>query len=434
MRKVDTAVIGGGMAGFLAAVELSKANKSVVLLEKSGQFGGRAMTVNKKGALFNLGGHALYRGGEAYAMLQEFGVKLDGGVPLAAGSAIWRDSLVPLPGDPLTLLTSKLLSLPEKFAFGRFMIRLGRLNAAAMPAVSLRVWAESEIRLPMVRHLFYALCRTATYSRDIDYQLTGPVIQQIQRSLKSSVLYIDGGWQSIIHALRGLAEAGGVTVLNHQHVREIEYDNRVRKLRMECGDTLEVDKVISTLSPAETIKLLRGDAEHTALHRWAAQARPITAACLDLCLRKLPVAGRHFAIGIDQPVFFTNHSRAAKLSGDGSVVVHLIKYNGPGRSDSALDRALLEDTMSQLHPGWQKEVVAEQYLPHITVAGDHMHTGRTDLRPGPAVPEIGGLYAAGDWASHGEMLVDAAAASARRAVQQLLREESHEQEPEYSYR
>ena len=78
--------------------------------------------------------------------------------------------------------------------------------------------------------------------------------------------------------------------------------------------------------------------------------------------------------------------------------------------------------MTLLHPGWQHEVVAEQYLPHITVAADHMHTGRTDLLPGPTVPEIGGLYAAGDWASHGEMLVDAAAASARRAVQQLMKE------------
>lgn len=421
MMKYDVAVIGGGITGLLAAVELSKTNKSVILLEKSGQFGGRAMTVNKKGALFNLGGHALYCGGEAYSMLQQLGIKLDGGSPPVNGSAIWRNELVPLPGDPLRLLTSRLLSLPEKFVFGRFMIKLGKVDCAALPAISLRQWAESEIREPMIRHLFYALCRTATYSRDIDYQLTGPVIKQLQRSLKSGVRYIDGGWQTIIDQLRELAARNGVTILHHKHVREIEYDTRVRKLHFEEEDSLDVDQVITTMSPAETIKLLRG-AAGTALQRWQAQARPITAACLDLCLRKLPVAGRHFAIGIDQPVFFTNHSRVSKLSEDGSLVVHLIKYHGQDRSDSIADRALLEETMTLLHPGWQQEVVAEQYLPRITVAADHMHAGRTDLLPGPTVPEIGGLYAAGDWASHGEMLVDAAAASARRAVQQLLKE------------
>ncbi len=142
------------------------------------------------------------------------------------------------------------------------MIKLGKVDCAALPAISLRQWAESEIREPMIRHLFYALCRTATYSRDIDYQLTGPVIKQLQRSLKSGVRYIDGGWQTIIDQLRELAARNGVTILNHKHVREIEYDTRVRKLHFEDGDSLDVDQVITTMSPAETSKLLRGAATH----------------------------------------------------------------------------------------------------------------------------------------------------------------------------
>jgi hypothetical protein len=46
--------------------------------------------------------------------------------------------------------------------------------------------------------------------------------------------------------------------------------------------------------------------------------------------------------------------------------------------------------------------------------------------PGPAVPEIQGLYVAGEWASHGEVLVDAATASAKRAIQHMLSLESKE--------
>jgi uncharacterized FAD-dependent dehydrogenase len=56
----------------------------------------------------------------------------------------------------------------------------------------------------------------------------------------------------------------------------------------------------------------------------------------------------------------------------------------------------------------------------MTVAYDYAHTGRTDRTPGPAVPEVRGLYVAGEWAGHGELLVDAAAASGVRAARKLL--------------
>ena len=55
-----------------------------------------------------------------------------------------------------------------------------------------------------------------------------------------------------------------------------------------------------------------------------------------------------------------------------------------------------------------------------------MHVKRQE-NPGPAVPEIIGLYVAGEWA-HGELLVDATA-SAKRAVQHILSLESEERTP-----
>ncbi|MED4609905.1 hypothetical protein [Paenibacillus validus] len=134
------------------------------------------------------------------------------------------------------------------------------------------------------------------------------------------------------------------------------------------------------------------------------------------------MADRHFAIGLDQPIFFSHHSRVAKLSHNGTLVMHLIKYIGSGDSHPQADERALEQTMDLLHPGWQQEVVARQYLPNITVVHDYMHIGRQDSQPGPAVSEVRGLYVAGDWASHGEMLADAAAASARRAALRLLKD------------
>jgi phytoene dehydrogenase-like protein len=51
----DCVVIGGGIAGLTAANFIAQSGKSVLLLEKSNKYGGRAITEEKKGALLNLG-------------------------------------------------------------------------------------------------------------------------------------------------------------------------------------------------------------------------------------------------------------------------------------------------------------------------------------------------------------------------------------------
>ncbi|MDO3676680.1 phytoene desaturase family protein [Paenibacillus ehimensis] len=421
-KRYDAAVIGGGLAGWIAAIELARAGKSVVLLEKSNRMGGRARTADKRSVLFNLGGHALYLGGELHAVLQEWGVQLEGGRASSSPFAIWHNRVFPMPADPVKLLASPLLSWRGKTELVRLLFKLGRIATDTLETASLREWAEKEIGEPMARHIFYALCRTATFTQDPDLQAAGPVLKQVQRSLKNGVLYINGGWQTIVDRLEALAVSAGVHILSGKAVSAVEQtDGAVSRVTCSDGETFELSQVISTLPPADTYRLVR-NAEHTMLRRWKEEARPSMAACLDLGLKRLPTPGRNLAFGLDQPVFFSNQSASAKLSEHGTIVVHLLKYNNTGGSDPKADERMLEQTMSLLHPGWEREVVERQYLPAMPVVHDYMHLGRTSRFPGPAVPEIRGLYVAGDWASHGEMLADAAAASARRAARQAAAE------------
>lgn len=55
--NLDAIVIGGGVSGLSTAVTLSKAGKSVLVLEQSGSLGGGASSHQVNGVDFHLGTH-----------------------------------------------------------------------------------------------------------------------------------------------------------------------------------------------------------------------------------------------------------------------------------------------------------------------------------------------------------------------------------------
>ncbi|MFK4321875.1 phytoene dehydrogenase-like protein [Bacillus sp. RC145] len=422
MKKFDVAIVGGGLAGLTASIYLAKEGRKVVVLEKSSRFGGRAMTINKNGIYMNLGAHALYRGGEAFLTFNELGMNLTGGMPSTKTHGIWKDDVYTIPTDFRSILSTPLLSWSAKIQFSRLMIHLGKLDINMIPKMSLSVWAEKEIQDPMVRNMFYALCRTTTYTYAPTMQLASSVLKQIQLSMKEGVLYVDGGWETIITNLRGIANTSGVQFLAKKHVLKIEHCEGKQRIHCFDDEVFEAGAVIVTTPPKEACKIIKGT-EGTSLQKWSEQSIQVTVAALDIGLKRLPNPLHHFALGLDQPIFFTNQSRAAKLSEDGALVVSLIKYHNPMLEINHFhdDQEQLENTMELLHPNWKREVVAKQYLPKITVVHDFPHIDRVE-KPGPNIPEMPGVYVAGDWAGHDEILADAAVASGKRAALHILKQ------------
>ncbi|MEX0418267.1 phytoene desaturase family protein [Bacillus sp. C30] len=422
MKNFDVAIVGGGLAGLTASIYLAKEGRKVVVLEKSSRFGGRAMTINKNGIYMNLGAHALYRGGEAFLTFNELGMKLTGGMPSTKAHGIWKDDVYTIPTDFRSILSTPLLSWSAKVQFSRLMIHLGKLDVGEVQKMSLSTWAEKEIKDPMVRNIFYALCRTTTYTFAPTIQLASSVLTQIQLSIKEGVFYVDGGWETIITKLRDIANNVGVQFQASKHVLEVENCEGIQKIRCSDDEVFKVNAVVVTIPPKEACKIIKG-AEGTSLYRWSEQSVRVTVAALDIGLRRLTNPTHQFALGLDQPIFFTNQSRAAKLSEDGAIVVSVIKYHNPMLEINHFhdDQEQLENTMELLHPNWKREVVAKQYLPKITVVHDFSHIGRVE-NPGPNIPEMTGVYVAGDWAGHDEILADAAVASGKRAALHILKQ------------
>jgi hypothetical protein len=100
------------------------------------------------------------------------------------------------------------------------------------------------------------------------------------------------------------------------------------------------------------------------------------------------------------------------------MVVHAMKYLDGTETDPQTVEMELERMMDLLQPGWRHEVVFRRYMPRLTVVhgARTIRDGGAGAAPRCAVPEVSGLYVAGDWVGPEGMLADAAFASGRQAA------------------
>jgi phytoene dehydrogenase-like protein len=424
----DLVVIGGGLAGLAAATLAARRGRRVRLFEKAGDLGGRATTQVKDGFAFNVGPHALYRGDAAMRVLGELGITPRGATPRPSGGHAVRAGVKhPFPSGFLSLLSTGLLSLAGKLEVARLLARIQALDLAPWQGSTVNQWLAAVTQRDDVRQLLGALVRLTTYGNAPDRQSGGAALEQVQGALRDNVLYLDGGWQQLVEALRAAAAAAGVTIESGLRADAVELDaagSAVRGVRLADGRTVSCAAAILAVPPADAAELLSGPARRT-IDGWAAQATPLRAACLDLALAALPEPRSTFGLGIDAPLYFSVHSAVAKLSPEGGALVHVAKYLDPSASeDSARDLTELERFTDLLQPGWQSRVVHRRFLPHMVVTHGLVTAaqGGKAGRPGPQVDGASGLYVAGDWVGPDGMLADASLASARRAAESYVRD------------
>ncbi|MBJ7931878.1 MULTISPECIES: phytoene desaturase family protein [Bacillus cereus group] len=413
-KKYDAAVIGGGLSGMTAAIYLAKAGKSVIVFEKARKLGGMAQTTNINGALFNFGPHAMYEGGGALQILNELNCIPKGGYASKGRLiGIWQEGMVQIPTD---------LSQEENMEWSKLMSGLGQVDTESIRSINLMDWAKNHIFYDRVRLFFLAMCRQWSYCDNPSVLSAGFVIKQGQLA-GQGVKYIDGGWQTVVDDLHGLAVKAGVTFATGCKVNQILHSSgTVRALSLSDGNTVLTSSVVITAGPNEACRLVEG-ADHMSLGRWKNESRPLYAACLDVALNRLPNSERAFALGLDQPFYFSIQSLSSKLSKNGAYVLHVMKYNdNRSQTDPKEDKKQLTNLLDLLQPGWDKEVDSIRFLPKIMVAHDSRtiyHDGAGSA-PGVFVPEVNGLYVAGDWVGLEGRLADAAMISAKLAAQGVI--------------
>jgi phytoene dehydrogenase-like protein len=327
------------------------------------------------------------------------------------GYLLQADRLQVLPRNGWTALSTGALGIRGKLLFGRQFLSLGEGKAQRLRGRSVGQWLDAEVPDLRARALLETLIRLTTYAHAPDLLSAEVAIRQLALAARHSVMYVDGGWQTLVDAVLRSAQDAGVQIETGVAVARIEHDPQVRAVVLRDGRRLAARAVIAAVEPSALASLLPEDAH---ARRWADSAIPLRAACLDLGVRGLPHPERVNVLSTDAPLYFANHSAYAALAPEGACTLHLARYLGPGE-DGRQAEVELRDFLERIQPGVYQRAEVKRFMPSLTVHNDVPGRAQVDRLH----PEIPGLHLVGDCVERSAILLDGVLESARSAAARL---------------
>ena len=203
----------------------------------------------------------------------------------------------------------------------KLLATLPKLDVSRFETLTIREWLDRELSGSLARELVEALLRLSTYANAPDIAGVRSALAQLQLGVHGAVLYLDGGWRTIVTGLGAAARNAGAHVETSCTVAALEEDG----VLLADGRKLKASAIVLAVAPFEVARLTGH----------VTKLEPIRAACLDVALSRLPDPATNFALGIDEPLYLSVHSSVAKLAPAGGALIHVARYLAPGETSDA---------------------------------------------------------------------------------------------------
>ncbi|MFL6511817.1 MAG: phytoene desaturase family protein [Nitrososphaera sp.] len=416
--NLDVIIIGGGLAGLTTAALLAHAGKAVTLFEHSSrEIGGRARTAEIDGFYFNQGPHALYLTDASDTILKEIGITYTGGIPAGKGYLISGGKKREIAGDYSSWLSGKSDG-------SQFFISPTKIDFSQLESVTEQEWLDKNIHDINDAEIIKTIFRLNTYANDPDIQSIGPVLHQIYVGSRAGVMYLDGGWQTLVDGLLTVAKnANARIVMGKKAISVKRTDSSGWQVLLSDKTQVSAKIVVIAAGPMDAYSLFDDKERPEVLSRAAKEAKPVRLVCLDVALSSLPDKDALFALGVDRPLYFSVHSAYAKLAPEGGALIHVAKYLGTSIEPKPReDQPELEEFRDLLQPGWRQVLVKKRPLPNMVVSNALVTAADGGLAGRPDTKIAENLYIVGDWIGKEGLLSNASVASAKRASQLILNE------------
>src|SRR5262249_13393228 len=150
-----------------------------------------------------------------------------------------------LPTSAASLALTGLFGVADKITFARIQ---KAIIDGATGKESFGRWLEEQDLSPVLRMGMEAISRVSSYAKGPELTHAGQMLDQIRRAYWG-VIYLDGGWSTLVDGLAKAARDAGVDMRTGAAVERVSVEGRRSKVHLADMETVAADATLLALGP-----------------------------------------------------------------------------------------------------------------------------------------------------------------------------------------